>query len=494
MQVLLDTNLVIGREDPRSPPPGLSELIRLFSERAVRVLIHPVTVAELDRDSNLSRREVVQAKARSYPVLSSPPIPTDAFVAEAGGSSGSHDDNDLAILFAVKCDAVNFLLTEDRGLIHRAFRSGLDARVLSLSAAGEYFRALFSEVTPQAQRILRQAPVHSLIAFLERRDPFFESILRDYPRFEKWVREIAREGRHCIWMPAPDGSLGAVLIYKDETEPLLDRPPARRLKLCTFKVSEKLARQRVSELLLSWALAYGHQNGYTESYVTVFPEHKLLVDLLGTFGFQDIGGISRDERVERVLLKRLRRLESDPLPPAPEYYRLYFPDVRTDASVPKYLVPIEPTWHARLFPEYRSDSAQTMLDDFGEVDRNVSDPGGNAIRKAYLCHSPNRSVAPGSLLFFYRSHDVRRVTHLGVTEEVRICPSVDDVLAFVGNRTVIPLSELNGMCATPVLAILFWAVGPASRIHPSGLAIDENAAWPQSITSLSEEAYLRLCG
>jgi hypothetical protein len=295
-------------------------------------------------------------------------------------------------------------------------------------------------------------------------------------------------------MPAPDGSLGAVLIYKDETEPLLDRPPVRRLKLCTFKVSERLARQRVSELLLSWALAYGHQNGYTESYLTVFPEHKLLIDLLGNFGFRDIGGLSRDERVERVLLKRLRRLENDPLLPAPEHYRLYFPEVRADASVRKYLVPIEPIWHARLFPEYRPDSSQTTLDDFGEVDWNVSDPGGNAIRKAYLCHSPNRSVLPGSLLFFYRSHDVRLVTHLGVTEEVRICPSVDDVLAFVGNRTVIPLPELTEMCDTPALALLFWAVGPASRTHPSGVALAEEKAWPQSITSLSEEEYQRLCG
>jgi predicted nucleic acid-binding protein len=493
MRVLLDTNLVIAREDPASPPVGLSDLLRLLADRGVRVLVHPITVAELEGDRNQERRSVVQAKARSYPVLEAPPVVTPAFANEAGGSGGTHDDNDIAILFAVRSDAVNLLVTEDKDLIHRATRTALESRVLSVSAATEYFRSLFSESRPVAQRVLRNVPVHELIPFIERGDPFFESIREDYPGFDKWVRDIAREGRKCIWMPARDESVGALLIYKDETEPLLGRPTCRRLKLCTFKVSDKLAKQRLSEMILSWGLFYAYQNGFPEAYLTVLPEHQLLIDVLVTFGFRDIGSKTGSGREERVLLKELGPKRGEPLLPPVEFFKRYFPLVRRDASTRKYLVPVEPEWHARLFPEYRVNPAQTTLADFELVATEVSDPAGNAIRKAYLCHSPNRSVTPGSLLLFYRSRDAHLVTHFGVAEEIRVCTSLDEVLRFVGNRTVIPLPELTSLCESEVLAVLFWSVGPISKAHPEGLPIGHDTPWPQSITALSEEAYARLC-
>lgn len=496
MRVLLDTNVLIAREDPSSPREDLTELLRTLATRSGQVVIHPLTANELDGDGDFERRAVTQAKARCYPELASPPIPSPEFMALVGAPTGSHDQNDLALLYALKCDAVDILVTEDRGLIRRAAKAGLDSRTLSIREAAEYVVALFAERLPPAQRIVRSEPVHSLVPFLDKGDPLFETILSDYSEFGEWLRRVAREGRNCIWVPAPDGTLGAVLIYKDETAPLggdTGLPSGRRLKLCTFKVSQKLARQRISELLLAWALGYGFRNRFEETYLTIFPEHELLIAVLEAFGFEQAGTQKKNGRTELLYLKRLRAPPSVPLAAADQYYRRYFPSFRDDVAVRKFLVPIQPAWHARLFPEYREDPRQARLDDFVDQQAELSDPAGNAIRKAYLCHSPNRSAAPGDLLLFYRSQGDRRVTHLAVVEATKLCITTEEVVKFVGNRTVIPLNQIESMCSrSPVLALLFWNTGPISAEQPRGVPLPQDTPWPQSISEIGEKGYRQL--
>jgi predicted nucleic acid-binding protein/L-amino acid N-acyltransferase YncA len=490
MRVLLDTNLLIEREDPRIPQSGLPDLLRLLAENGVQVMVHQESVAELRRDQNAARRELTLAKTQAYPVLANPFAVPEEFVRDTGGAVTANDVSDVAILFAVKCDAVSFLLTEDQRLIHRGIRADLADRVMSTRLALDYFRTLFTSVRPSIQRIVRHDPVAAILPFVDGGDPFFDSVTSDYERFREWVHDVAKEGRNCVWIPSPDGKVGALLIYKVENEPLLHLPAARRLKLCTFKVSEKLSRQRISELLLSWGLLYGYQNGFGETYVTVYPRHELLIDFFASFGFTEVGRKGE----ERVLLKALRAPTTGPTFHPVEYFHRFFPSIRTDGSVRKFLIPVLPEWHSRLFPEYRADRAQTTLDDYGGAAGDLVDPAGNAIRKAYLCNSPARAIRPGDVALFYRSHDVQRVTHLGVIEEARVCKQIDEIVQFVGNRTVLPLSELKALCESDVLAILFWSRGLTRLDRPEGVPLGDDTPWPQSITAIPEEEFHRICG
>jgi hypothetical protein len=78
------------------------------------------------------------------------------------------------------------------------------------------------------------------------------------------------------------------------------------------------------------------------------------------------------------------------------------------------------------------------------------------LRKAYLCHSPNRQLQAGSTLLFYRSQDAKAVTCVGVVEDTLVSTKAEEVVAFVGQRTVYSADDIQGMCNRgPVLAVLF---------------------------------------
>ncbi|MGI0128694.1 MAG: PIN domain-containing protein, partial [Thermoplasmata archaeon] len=130
MRVLLDTNLLIGREDPDALSPTLAQLLQLLNENGVASLVHTASLKELDGDRDSARREIIRSKVGSYPVLESPPVPTAEFNQLLGVTS-TNDRADAELAFSVYRNAVSFLITEDQELVHRAARAGLQERVVS---------------------------------------------------------------------------------------------------------------------------------------------------------------------------------------------------------------------------------------------------------------------------------------------------------------------------------------------------------------------------
>jgi len=417
-------------------------------------------------------------------VLDSPPTPTSEFL-ESFGAASSNDQVDARLAYAVHRNAVSFLITEDQELVHRAARVSLQERVLSTSSALRYFLAYFGRAPPPLPTHLKDAPVHDL----DLNDPIFDSIKEDYRSvgdgFETWFNRACREGRRCVRVRLPDGKLGGILLYKEERgEPLLNLPGTRRLKIATFKVSNQLPRQGVGELLLSFALRYCQKNGFGETYVTVFPQHPEVVDFLVPFGFEDIGA---NRYGERVLLKRFSPVDGIESLTPPEFFRRYYPAYRDDTPVKKFLVPIKPTYHRQLFPEFDpTPGHQRTLDD----SLPPAFAAGNAIRKAYLSNSATGKLRPGDLLLFYRSEDLRRVTHIGLIEHTRVCRTAQEVIDFVGNRTVMRGDQLEKMCSRPVLAIQFWNAG---RPKGGGDLVTANVPPPISISEVEEEEYRAIC-
>lgn len=480
MRVLLDTNIVIGREDPKIPPQGLADLLRILNQNSVTLLVHPRSIEELEKDPDPERREQVLAKTKSYPQLEETRSPPARFLVELGNPILPNDVLDAEILYAVASNAVSFILTGDRKLIQRASRIGLQDRVLTVQGGLEYFSSMFARALPLAPLTLHNAAVHAL----DVNDSFFDSIKKDYPGFETWFRQIAQEGRRCIWLATDTSEIGALLIYKDETEQLLHLPTRRRLKLCTFKVAESLSRQRVSELLLSWAFQYAKSNGFAEAYVTIYPRYEVQISILEAFGFSNLGRRGG----EIVLLKKLSYDDSSRPPPPAEFFKTYFPSYRRDSEVRKFLVPVRPHWHTRLFPEYHPHRVQKVFEDY-----TGAGPAGNAIRKTYLCNSRITKIRPGDILLFYRSSDIRKVTHIGIVEQAVACRSLEEVIRTTGNRTVLPIRELRSICRSPVLAILFWSAGPVSHEKPEGIPIRGVVHAPQSIIQIDESKYRKLC-
>ncbi len=482
MRVLLDTNLLIGREDPANLSNELADLLEILSRHRIPAVIHPATLAEVGGDQNLDRRERTLSKLRAYPLLEEPPLASTEFIKLCGGAGSSHDLVDITLLQAVGSNAVSFLVTEDQGLVRRSSRAGLSDRVLRTAAALAYFRQFLERTYPEGVPFVRRVPVHRL----NPKDHFFDSFRTDYPGFDNWMAKIAAEGRACYRSELSNGRLGSLLIFKDDDrDPVCGQPSASRLKICSLKVSEEQAGFRLGESLLQLALRYGYQNRVRECYVTVFPKYGELVSLLSTFGFQTLCSLPNGEE---VLMKQLEPpREAHSLEPV-EFLRRYFPAFREDSAIRKFLVPIRPEYHKLLFPEYGTAGIQRTLDGH----RSLPPPAGNAIRKAYLCNSKATQVRPGDVLLFYRSGDVQAITHRGVVEQVRRCATPEQVVDFVGNRTVLPRAKLEQMCINPLLGILFWNVGKLPAEVPLSALEREGLGWPQSLVRVNHDGYLRL--
>ena len=118
---------------------------------------------------------------------------------------------------------------------------------------------------------------------------------------------------------------------------------------------------------------------------------------------------------------------------------------------------------------------------------------GNAIKKAYLCNSHNRSISKGDIMLFYRSEDRQEVTALGVVESVRLyLRRVEEVAKVVEKRTVYSIKEITDMVRQPTIVLLFnwhfYLPHPVTLEELQSMGISA----PQTLSRLSEAEYLEI--
>ncbi len=484
MRILLDTNIFIYREDPCCVPKNLQSLLRNLNKHNIAVLIHPLSIDELKGDPHKERREVVLSKIGSYPQLENPPqLNQDLpFFKSVGEPVKRNDLVDCSILYAIHRDAADFLVTEDKGIHKRAQRISMEQRVFTIDNALEYFETLFIERKPTSPPALKEVFVHEL----DFSDSFFDSLKHDYGSgFSTWWSKISRKGRKA-WVYFSGKRIGALLICKLENadEKILSSPslPQKaRVKICTLKVTS--LRLKIGELFIRMAVDFARENEREEVYLTVFSEKQPeLVGLVEEFGFS---WASRKEQNEDIFIKHLipNNTNHSPVILAKKYYPSFWegPDIK------KFIIPIQPQYHSRIFTE--APSRQTTLLEHGGT---FIIPG-NAIKKAYLSHSRITKLRPGSLLLFYRSHDQKEITSLGVVEKVFLNQrNKDQILRNVGKRTLYTPDEIEEMAKKPTLVILFThhfhLKKPVSLDFLKRKEILKGA--PQSIAEITHEKYL----
>lgn len=157
-------------------------------------------------------------------------------------------------------------------------------------------------------------------------------------------------------------------------------------------------------------------------------------------------------------------------------------------DVNKIMVPIQPQYYIRLFPEVPGRNL-TIDEAAGQFIVE-----GNTIKKAYLCRAKIKAVQPGDVILLYRSKDLRGVATLGVIEEFHTnITNLDDAIKIVGKRTVYTKDEISDMLQRPITIFLF-----RYHVHlntPVSFALmkehDILNGPPQSIMLISDEKYMR---
>jgi len=484
MRILLDTNIFIYPEDDKVIPQELQDLLQILSKTRTEILVHPLSLQELGKDKNETRKRIILSKVGSYPQLESPPdLSKDEDFKKRLTESNDHDRIDNSVLFAVYKNAVHFLITEDKGIHKRASDIGIEERVLLIDDALQIFKRDIMKSKPISPPALKEDFVYNL----DVNDPIFGKLKQDYPEFEDiWFPKISREGRKCWVHRKGDGKIGALLIYKIEDEPIEGTPPLpkkKRLKISTFIVTN--VGQKIGELLIKISIDFCVKNNLLEMYLIYFTEpDDRLVQLISEYGFRKA---SANLRNEEIYLKRMIPDASSVSAMTPlQIVNEYYPSFYDGGDARKYIVPIQPKFHSQLFTDYTGRQTR-LTEHIGEFIVE-----GNTIKKAYLTNSKITRIQSGDIILFYRSRDRSEITSLGVVESIHMrLTDPDEIMKVVGKRTVYSRDEIEEMAKKPTTVLLFYHICHLSKPVSYQTLRDVGALTgpPQSIRGISDKSY-----
>ncbi len=491
MRFLLDTNILIPLEDSSHVlERSLANFVRLAHAHNHQLVYHPASEDDFLRDRNEDRRNQNLDRIRQYTRLEyRPPCPWNSW------DTGVNDAADNEILYALHCEAVHALVTEDLGIHEKAKERGLVSRVYTIQTAEDLLLRLHETTHVQLPNI-QERPLYSLTPYL--RTEFFDSIRRDYRDFDDWFKDKAREGRSAwVSWKSFDVELGAICIYARQDDERITEDgltvagPA--LKLCTFKVGPSVRGRKIGELFLKAAFRYATANRLQNIFIHGNIDNNLMLfQMLEDFGFSHVGRDPGSGGRDAVYLKpHPSSAPTNALAPF-EYLKRFFPHFLYGPAIGKFIVPIRPKYHRILFPDYESPAGQ-QLELFGSQSTTGSAIG-NAIKLAYLCHAQTRQMNPGDVVLFYRSQDERAITSIGVVENYVTLNETDAIVSRVKRRTVYSMEEIERMVTKPTRVMLFRLVRHLNHPIPQGLLEREQIlkGRPQSIVRIQHAAFERI--
>lgn len=503
LKLLLDTNVLITLEDPKPLPPAVAALSQKAQLYGLTLFVHEAAVRDVQRDRDDERRALMLSKLNRFPILEQVAHGPDAELeAQFGPLRNDNDHCDVRMLDCLRLGVVDFLITEDIGLHKRAAHAGLADRTFRVLDALAWIRRTFEPQDFRLPYVLARKAHQISLA-----DPIFATLREDYVGFDAWFERACRRQHRDCWIISIDDKLAGLVIRKDETHTeakTVHRGP-RILKICTFKISPDFRGEKLGEHLLKKVLWFAQANRYDVVYVTAFPKHDFLIELLQTFGFE----VTRTQANGELMLERPMHHEpvialpptTDPL----EHDLRIYPRHYDGAGVSKFVVPIQWQYHVVLFPEIAEATPLPLFphDRFVvEADVGADRTPGNTIRKVYVCRAQTRKLKPGSMLLFYLSKSgmnrSQHVTSIGIVEQARLAASATDLIRAVGRRSVYAqqdLTTMNPREASPVLVIDFLLIG---HLEPP-ISLDTlvstgvfSSRPSQSISTVDEAAFNRL--
>lgn len=437
MRVLLDTNIIIHRENNRATNYSIGHLFNWLDKLKFEKIIHPLSVAEIEKYNDKNTQDVYKIKLSAYNRLTVPEKIADELVAAFRDTDTTENDRiDTALLNSVFLKHVDLFITEDKKLRKKAEKIGLGDKVYSIN----HFITSATERNPSLIDYKALSVKHTRFGELDIKNPFFDTFKKDYPGFEDWfARKCDEEAYVCN--DDKNNILGFLYLKteeKTESYPYMQPAflPKRRLKVGTFKVES--TGFRLGERFIKIIFDNAVKRDVDEIYVTLFEnrqELSALQELFERWGFQRYGVNRSTGKDEAVFVKPLKAYNTAFSP------KQNFPNIRYNVS--KFIMPIEACWHTHLIPDSQLRT-ENLVDFLGR------DACKYALQKVYISWAYNMNGAkPGDLVFFYRmgKTDGRKgfesvISTVCIIDEIkRDFTSESELLRYCQNRSV--FSEEN---------------------------------------------------
>lgn len=437
MRALLDTNIIIHRENTKVTNQSIGLLYYWLDKLHYDKLIHPYSLKELRKYSNPAMQELYDAKLASYVEMKTIAQQSKAFVEllkEAPKTENDEIDNQL--LCEVYFGRADILITEDRRMRNKAVMLGLSDRVFSINA---FIEKATSE-NPALLSYKALSVKKDYVGNVDVNNVFFDSLRESYDGFNSWFAKKSDEEAYICYSDS-DLILGFLYLktegigsdYRDIYPEFL---PKKRLKVGTFKIES--TGFRLGERFIKIIFDNAIERKVDEIYVTLFEDReelKALGNLLRRWGFFDYGVKKTGEKEEKVLVKRMNLYD------ASLSIKKNYPNI--DYSVGKRILPIYPKYHTTLLP----DSQLKTERDVDFID-NIAHR--YALQKVYVTWGMKAGVKAGDIVVFYRMGESYPkkyssvMTTIGVIDEiVNTFVDKEDYMSYCENRSVFAREELE---------------------------------------------------
>lgn len=459
MKALLDTNIIIHRENIKVTNYSIGSLYHWLDCLHYEKMIHPYSVDELRKYQNEQMQDLYDAKLSAYTTIHSIASQTDEFkmlLADTPKTENDRIDNQL--LCEVYCKRVDILITEDRRMRAKAEKLGIADKVFTINS----FITKASNENPALVDYKALSVKKVYFGDVDISSSFFDTFRVAYKGFNNWFAKKSNDEAYLCRDDKNDilGFLYLKTEYEDEnySDIVPAFSPKKRLKIGTFKV--EASGFRLGERFIKIIFDNAIERKVDEIYVTLFtdrPELLALKDLLERWGFYVYGEKKGQESSEIVLVKQMNCYQCD------KTVQYNFPNLRYEHK--KLFLPIEPQYHTRLLPD-------SILRN--EIDLLGEEPQRYALQKVYISFSFARNMLPGDYILLYRKGTTpgRKgyesvITTLGVIQEIKCDFSTkEEFFKSCENRSVFSNEELEKFWRekrNKLLVIRFIVVGTFSK-------------------------------
>lgn len=434
MKALLDTNIIIHREAGKIVNQDIGILFRWLDRAKYAKVIHPVTIGEIQKNSNRDTVNAFLAKLDSYEqiIIASPLRPEVKTISDKVDIN-ENDRNDTILLNEVYVGRVDILISEDKKIHLKAGMLDVSDKVFKIDT---FLEKIFSEHPDLVDyKVLNVRK--KLFGNIDLRDDFFITLNEDYPGFERWFLRKSDETAY-VTLNRENGLILSFLYLKieDPDENYHDIlpvfKPKKRLKIGTFKVINNGFRlgERFIKIIFDNALA----NKVDEIYVTIFDhreEQKRLIELLEQWGFV-FWGRKNSEKVYVRNFSPIFNLEK---------LKENYPYISRSRNF--FIVPIYESYHTELLPDsiLNTESPLEFIEDF---------PHRNGISKVYVSRAMQPHPKQADILIFYRTGGYYKsvVSTIGIVQEVIYdIRTEEEFLRQCRKGSVFPETELKAMWA-----------------------------------------------